>query len=222
MNDDLEEETESFKIVLIGESGVGKTSIISQFMDHVFQPQLTMSTSASYSSNCLLLNDGSELKLDIWDTAGQEKYRAMTKMFYKDSNAAILVYDITRQDSFDVLSKYWIDQLKENSSSNIILAIAANKSDLIEEEKVNEETARKFAQENNAIFCQTSAKTSFGINDLFFEIAKKYTGKDIMKIKNEENIGKITNKNENGNNKNETMKITKEKTKNKNKKKRCC
>ena len=98
--DDIENEVEILKIVLVGETGVGKTSIFSQFIDSVFNEGFQASTGATYHTKSFLFDDGKELKLDIWDTAGQEKYRALTQMFYKDANAAILVYDITNQDSF--------------------------------------------------------------------------------------------------------------------------
>ena len=107
-----EEDSNTFKIVLIGEAGVGKTSIISQFIDQTFQEDLQASTGGTFTSKTLILNNGNTLKFDIWDTAGQERYRALTKLFYKDSNAAILVYDITRQDSFDELKNYWAQQIQ--------------------------------------------------------------------------------------------------------------
>ncbi len=184
--DDIENDVEILKIVLVGETGVGKTSIFSQFIDNVFHEDFQASTGSTYHTKSIKFDDGKELKLDIWDTAGQEKYRALTQMFYKDANAAILIYDITNQDSFEELKKYWVKQIKESSSSDIIIVIDANKSDLIEEEQVNEEDARKFADEINAIFCCTSAKNKVGIDDLFVEIVKKYTGKTDFKVLTEE------------------------------------
>ena len=142
-DDDLGEE-ESFKIVLIGESGVGKTSIISQFIHKIFQDDIQPSMGGTFTSKSLVFDDGKIIRFDIWDTAGQEKYRALTQMFYKDANAAVLVYDISRKDSFEELTKYWFERIKENSASNIILFLAANKSDLYEKEEVNEEMARKY------------------------------------------------------------------------------
>ena len=107
-------------------------------------------------------------------------------MFYKDANAAVMVYDVTRAESFEEIKKYWSNQIKDNSPENIILAIAANKSDLIEQETVDEGEARNFAKELNAIFVTTSAKSSEGINSLFEEIAKKYSGATNITIKEEE------------------------------------
>ena len=107
-------------------------------------------------------------------------------MFYKDANAAVMVYDVTRKESFEELKNYWSGQIKESSPENIILAIAGNKSDLIEQETVDEGEARNFAKELNAIFVSTSAKNSEGINNLFEEIAKKYTGSSTITIKEDE------------------------------------
>ena len=225
-DEDLGEE-EAFKIVLIGESGVGKTSIISQFIHKIFQDDIQPSMGGTFTSKSLLFEDGKVLRLDIWDTAGQEKYRALTQMFYKDANAAVLVYDITRKDSFEELTKYWIDKIKENSSSNIILFLAANKSDLIEKEEVNEEAARKYANEINADFCSISAKNSIGIDDLFIQIARKYTGRtDFKFVDSQEELEMLRERKDSNNSKNKSksnsMKLSKEKTFCENKKKKCC
>ena len=177
---------ESFKVVLVGESGVGKTSIISQFIDQTFQEDQQSTTGGAFSTKSVVCDGGKILKFEIWDTAGQERYRSLTTMFYKDANAAVMVYDVTRKESFEELKNYWAGQIKESSPENIILVIAANKSDLIEYETVDEGEARNFAKEISAIFISTSAKNSEGINNLFEEIAKKYTGSSNITIKEEE------------------------------------
>ena len=177
---------ESFKVVLVGESGVGKTSIITQFIDQTFQEDQQSTTGGTFSTKSVVCEGGKILKFEIWDTAGQEKYRSLTTMFYKDANAAVMVYDVTRKESFDEIKNYWSNQIKENSPENIILVIAGNKSDLIEQETVDEEEARNFAKELNAIFISTSAKSSEGINSLFEEIAKKHTGSTNITIKEDD------------------------------------
>ena len=174
---------ESFKVVLVGESGVGKTSMITQFIDQIFQEDQQSTTGGTFSTKDVICDGSKILRFEIWDTAGQEKYRSLTTMFYKDANAAVMVYDVTRAESFEELKNYWAKQIKENSPENIILVIAANKSDLIEQEQVDEGEARNFAKELSAIFISTSAKSSEGINSLFEEIAKKYTGSTDIKIK---------------------------------------
>jgi small GTP-binding protein len=224
MSDETEEN--NFKIVLIGESGVGKTSIISQFVDQIFEDDLQTSTGGSFSSKTLTFNNGKTIKLEIWDTAGQERYRALTKIFYKNALAAVLVYDITRKQSFEELKNYWIKQIKESAPENIILAIAANKSDLLDREQVNEDEARNFAKENNALFYETSAKNSIGVNELFIGIGKKFYGLDPdLKLKDDNNENERSdNKEQNKMNENNNIKLNKGKINDKDNgnKKGCC
>lgn len=171
MDDDSN--AESLKVVLLGESGVGKTSIISQLMEQEFNDEQTSTTGATFSTKTMVF-DNKGICFEIWDTAGQEKYRALTKMFYKDAGAAILVYDITSQTSFEELKTYWANQVKENAPKKIVLAVAANKSDLIDSEQVDEKIGRAFAKEIGAIFKSTSAKNQKGIEELFKDIGNKY------------------------------------------------
>ena len=207
---------ESFKVVLVGESGVGKTSIITQYIDQTFQKDLQSTTGGTFSTKSVECDGGKILKFEIWDTAGQEKYRSLTTMFYKDANAAILVYDVTRLESFEEIKNYWAKQIKESAPENIILVVAGNKADLIEKEVVDEGEARNFANELNAIYVSTSAKNSDGINELFEKKEKKHTGSSKITIR--EDVGEdFVEEPKNNNN----VKITAggEKTK---KKKGCC
>ena len=210
-----EKEIESFKVVLIGESGVGKTSIITQFIEQTFSEDTQSTNAGTFSSKSVICDENRDIKFEIWDTAGQERFRALTRMYYKDTNAAILVYDITVQHSFDELKSYWYEQIKENSSSDVILVIAANKTDLIDQEEVDEEEARSFAESINALFMRISAKNILGIENMFIEIAKKYTGCDNIRIKEEEDNEVIIREKSN------SQKITREKTLKKNKNS-CC
>ena len=122
------------------------------------------------------------MKLDIWDTAGQERYRSVTKMFYKDADVALLVYDITSKKSFEELKNYWVNQVLETSIKKTLLCIIANKSDLINLEQVDEGEARNYAETINALFFVVSAKDSTSINEMFKEIAKKYSGANSVNI----------------------------------------
>ena len=211
-------EVESFKVVLVGESGVGKTSIITQFIDQTFQEDQQSTTGGTFSTKSVVCDNGKTLKFEIWDTAGQERYRALTKMFYKDANAAVLVYDITRKDSFEEIQNYWSNQIKESSPPGIILAVAANKSDLIDHEAVDEEQARKFAEDLGAIFVSTTATQIDPVNDLFIQIAKKYTGSNEIKIKEDDEAQEQPNTDD----KKGTVKLTSEKTNDKNNRRRGC
>ena len=120
-DEDEYENAQSCKVVLLGESGVGKTSIISRFINNVFGENIISTTGASYAGKTMTFDEfgGKAIKFEIWDTAGQEQYRSLTKIFYKDAAAAILVYDITRKDSFLELKNYWYDQVKETAPKNI-------------------------------------------------------------------------------------------------------
>ena len=178
-------EVESFKIVLVGESGVGKIDIITAFIDQTFQEDQKSIISGTFSTK-LLRCDNRILKLEIWDTPDQERYLSLTKMLYKDVNAAILVYDITHKTSFEKIKNFWIEDIKKNSPSNIILAIAANNSD-INSKEVDGEEAMKLAEDLGAIFVNINVRDKESIDDLFFKIAKKYTGCSEVTVIEEEN-----------------------------------
>ena len=170
-----EQNAKSIKVVLLGETGVGKTCIIGRFINNTFENNIMSTTGASYAGKTMSFDEfgGKCIKFEIWDTAGQEKYRSLTKIFYKDAAVAILVYDITRKESYEELKNYWYNQLKECSPSNIVIGIAANKCDLYDNEQVSEDEARKFADEIGAVFKLTSANTNTGIEDLFKTIGCK-------------------------------------------------
>ena len=168
-------EPEAVKVVLLGESGVGKTCIISQFTEHRFDQSVLSSLSAQFISKTIeYLDFGKAIKFDIWDTVGQERFRSMAKIFYKDAKVVIFVYDITSQKSFDALQNFWYDEIKNNCDVKPVLALVGNKTDLYEDQKVETSSAREFANKIGAIFQLTSAKKNDGIPNLFDNIGKKY------------------------------------------------
>ena len=108
------------KVVLIGESGVGKTSIISRYMTDSFSSTLGSTPGANFTTKTVFLkNENQSIKFEIWDTAGQERYRALAKVFYKNAAVCVLVYDITRKTSFNELKNYWYKEIKENAQPNV-------------------------------------------------------------------------------------------------------
>ena len=121
-NDEKNNTIKIYKVCLIGQSGVGKTCIINRFVNDEFREDEPPSISASYSEKFIKFDEdeyeGKIIKFHIWDTAGQEKYRSIGKIFYKDANAAILVYDITNKKSFDEIKKYWYEEIKANTPEN--------------------------------------------------------------------------------------------------------
>ena len=165
---------ETIKVVLIGDSGVGKTSIIQRYVNDEYDPNIIFSSSAQFLTKTIELNELQTVKFDIWDTAGQEKFRALAKIFYKDARVIILVYDITNKVSFENLQQYWFKEIEENSISDAIIVIVGNKSDLYEIEQVTDEEGQKYADEKKAIFKKTSALSNRNIDSLFNDIAKKY------------------------------------------------
>ena len=174
MSDDEESEYIPCKVVLLGESGVGKTSIVSKYVSGTFSQYTMISTGSSFVTKNMEIDENNKIKFQIWDTAGEEKYRSLAKIFYKSAAAAVLVYDITVKSSFKGIKEYWAKEIKNNSPEDIIIAIAANKSDRYGEQQVSIQEGKDLARELNAIFQNTSAKLGTGIDDLFKLIGEKY------------------------------------------------
>ena len=223
-------EPEAIKVVLVGESGVGKTSIISQFTAHKFDPHRETSLSAQFISKTVEFQDlGKAIKFDIWDTVGQEKYRSLAEIFYRDAKVIVFVYDITTAYSFEELKKYWYEETKTKSTGKHLLAVVANKIDLYNDQKVSNNEGMAFAEEIGAIFQTTSAQSDSGISTLFDNIGKTYlvpgfdyratdkkAQEEFLKRKQEED-----NKNEKKKREKRGMTLEDKKTEEK-KKKGCC
>ena len=190
----------SVKVVLLGESGVGKTSIISQFISKKFNPKCNTSVSAQFTSKTIEFPQFKKsIRFDIWDTVGQEKYRSLTKIFYRDAKVIILVYDITTEYSFNALKEYWYSETVNNTDGDPLYALCANKDDLYANQTVKNEDGKKFADEIKAIFQSTSAKSDTGINILFENLGKKIIDPsfDYKSLKKENIILKDNNNNNN-------------------------
>ena len=223
-------EPESIKVVLLGESGVGKTSIISQFTTNKFNPRCPTSVSAQFISKTVDFPElGQSIKFDIWDTIGQEKYRSLAKIFYKDAKVIILVYDITTEYSFNGLKEFWYNETKDNTDSTPIYAVVANKVDLYVEQTVSNSDGQEFADEIGAIFQTTSALSDSGINTLFENIGKKYFMPDFDYKADDQKFQEEYKKKKELNDDNSKKKVTKgvklqnfNNNEEKNKKKGCC
>ena len=178
------------KVVLVGESGVGKTSIIKQFTAHSFDPDCQASISSQFSSKVVNINDTKKaIRFDLWDTAGQEKYRSLAKIFYKDARIIIFVYEITNKKSFEGLQNYWYQQVNSSCLPNVIFALVGNKNDLYNIAEVNEDEAMKWADSIGAIFQTTSALSNTGIDVLFQLVGKKFLNPN-FDYKSEEDLKK--------------------------------
>ena len=161
------------KVTLIGESSVGKTCIINKYCKNVFDSNVDSTLGANYSQK-KIERAGTRIRLDLWDTAGQEKYRAIGRHFYKESYIVCLVYDITNKQSFESIKTIWYPELTEYGEKYKIIALIGNKLDKYLEEQVSEDQGKKFAEEINAVFKRTSALDGTGIADLFDQLVDKY------------------------------------------------
>ena len=162
------------KVVLLGEAGVGKTCLIKQFTENKFDNNELSSLSAQYVSKTIdYLDTKKAIKFDIWDTVGQERFRSIAKIFYKDARVILFVYDITSKKTFDALINFWYEELRNNLTENPIYAVVGNKNDLYMNQQVDTSDAKDLAKNLGGIFQLTSAKTNEGIKNLFDNIGKK-------------------------------------------------
>ena len=217
-----EQDAQPVKVVLLGESGVGKTSIITQFISKKFNQRCPTSVSAQFISKIMKFPEYSKnLKFDIWDTVGQEKYRSLTKIFYKDADIIIFVYDITTEFSFKAIKDYWYKETKEHTDIEPILALAANKIDLYKDEQITNSDGKEYADEINAIFQNTSALSNTGIDNLFENLGRKFIDPDFdyknpgKETKRKNQSKNINNERKKGDNKINLKDVNKEK-------KKCC
>ena len=161
------------KVVLLGESGVGKSSIALRFNKGEFSSSHDVTIGGSYLQHLLTLDDGSKIRMHIWDTAGSEKFRAMAQMYYRDTDAAIITYDLSDEKSFKEV-QYWIDELKSKSDQeNLTIALVGNKCDLEPaKRRVTFQQSKELAQAHDMLQHETSAKTGEGIQELFKQLAQ--------------------------------------------------
>ncbi len=170
------------KICLLGDVSVGKTSIASRFCKNSFNENYINTIGGAYQQQNIVLNNGAKIKLHIWDTSGQDRFRSMTNLYYRDAQVAILTYDVTNEQSLESLN-YWLNELNDKTEINdMLLCLAGNKIDVeASKRQVSTSKGKAFAEEHNMIFFETSAKTGAGVKELFQAIAAKEY--EIMKEK---------------------------------------
>ncbi|XP_028821350.1 ras-related protein Rab-5C-like [Denticeps clupeoides] len=160
-----------FKLVLLGESAVGKSSLVLRFVKGQFHEFQESTIGAAFLTQTVCLDD-TTVKFEIWDTAGQERYHSLAPMYYRGAQAAIIVYDITNADSFS-RAKSWVKELQKQANPNIVIALSGNKADLAQKRAVEVQEAQAYAEDNGLLFMETSAKTAMNVNEIFMAIAKK-------------------------------------------------
>ena len=192
-----------FKILLLGDSGVGKSSLLLRYTKNEFISDLRSTIGVEFALKYLTI-DNFQLKVQIWDTAGMERYRSITNAYYKGAKGVIVVYDICRKKSFENVDK-WIDDFKSKADDDAVIILIGNKSDLDEKREVSKEEAESKAQKNKFGFMETSAKDNNNVQKafetLFHEIVKIYKNKNNIEFNdNKGRDGEIKkDKKENGN-----------------------
>ncbi|OMJ73674.1 hypothetical protein SteCoe_27581 [Stentor coeruleus] len=162
------------KIVLLGDANSGKTSIVQRYINKSYNDHSSPTIGSTYLTKIVDF-DKKSIKLCIWDTAGQERYYSLAQNYAREAQVCVLVYDITSKDSFYNLDR-WYNSIKDYLAENAIIAIVGNKHDLINKEAVPIEEVKNFAQIIGALYMRTSAKSGIGIEDMFIEICREFTG----------------------------------------------
>jgi len=161
-----------FKLVLLGESAVGKSSLVLRFVKDQFDDYRESTIGAAFLTQTVTLDNQTTVKFEIWDTAGQERYKSLAPMYYRNANCAVVVYDITQATSLEK-ARTWIRELQRQADPSIVIALCGNKLDLAARRQVSQEEAKKYAEEEGLMWTETSAKTGEGVAEIFTEIAKK-------------------------------------------------
>ncbi|KAI8148703.1 ras family-domain-containing protein [Fennellomyces sp. T-0311] len=158
------------KYIIIGDTGVGKSCLLLQFTDKRFMPAHDLTIGVGFGTRFVTVNE-QQIKLQIWDTAGQESFRTITRSYYRGAAGALLVYDITRRDTFKNLST-WLEDVRQHANPNTVIMVIGNKSDLESKRQVSREEGEAFARENNLFFMEASAKSAENVEEAFQQTAQ--------------------------------------------------
>ena len=163
-----------FKILVVGESSVGKTSLLLRYTDDMFNDSFMSTIGVDFKIKTVSI-DGKIVKLQIWDTAGQERFRTITESYYRGAHAVLIVFDVTNRDTFSKMHS-WIQTIKAKNGENAISFLIGNKADLTESREINYTEASDLSQHHNIPYIETSAKTSLNIDKVFTDLCKTLIG----------------------------------------------
>uniref|UniRef100_A0A1J3JYE3 Ras-related protein RABA4a n=1 Tax=Noccaea caerulescens TaxID=107243 RepID=A0A1J3JYE3_NOCCA len=169
-----------FKLVLIGDSGVGKSQILSRYARNEFSLDSKATIGVEFQTRTLVI-DHKSVKAQIWDTAGQERYRAVTSAYYRGAVGAMLVYDVTRHQTFEHIPR-WLEELRGHADKNIVIILVGNKSDLEDQRAISMEDAKEFAEKEGLFFLETSALNAVNVETAFSTVLTQIF--DIVNKKN--------------------------------------
>ena len=161
-----------YKILLLGDSSVGKTCLLLRYTEWSFQDIHMVTIGLDYRLKSMKLKSGKDIKLQIWDTAGQDRFRALTKNYYKGSHGILLIYDVTNVQSLENV-KTWVTQIREEASKDVIIYIVANKIDMEDGRLISKEKGEELAKELGLPYMETSAKYGININETFEDLAER-------------------------------------------------
>ena len=201
-----EEYDHIFKVLLLGNSDVGKSSLILRYVDQVWSDTFVPTIGVDFKVKTLEI-DNKQIKMQIWDTAGQERFRNVISSYFRGSHGILLIYDITNRDSFKNLEN-WLIEIEKNASQNVLKILIGNKNDLVNDREIQSEEGQAFANRNGMEFIETSAKMNTNVTEEFEALAKL-----MMKFNSE---------NKNVLNKNEPKTLSAASGQDLNKKKKCC
>ena len=160
-----------FRYIIVGDMAVGKSCLLLQFTDNKFRHQHELTIGVEFGGKTIQVN-GKNIKIQIWDTAGQEAFQAITRTYYKGATGALVVYDITRRDTFNHVTK-WLDEVRANALKEIQIILIGNKKDLEDKRQVQTEEGQALADKNGLLFLETSAKTAVNVSEAFINSAQK-------------------------------------------------
>lgn len=158
-----------FKLVLLGDAGVGKSALVMRFVRDEYLEASESTIGAAFLSKSIELDNRTPVRIEIWDTAGQERYRSLAPMYFRGAQAAVVVFDITSRESFEG-AKRWIRDLQRSSEEGLVILLAGNKSDLGSIRRVAADEAERYANESGLSYMETSARTAQNVEKAFFEV----------------------------------------------------